>query len=118
MEKYFRCECYCEGIQIERDIEIFDHDKEAFNVHIYFAKLHYGTNNNMPTLKEKIRYCWRILKTGRIYADEVIFSVDKTRELGNYLLEIISEENINQEVQSQIKEYKEMKNRQNRGRAV
>lgn len=108
MEKYFRCECYSEGIQVERDVETIDYDKEFFCVNVYFAKMHYGTSNNLPTLREKLRHCWRILRTGRNYADEVILSADKARELGNYLLEITSSESIDHEVQTRIEERKSM----------
>ena len=111
MDNFFKCACHAEGIHIERDIDLVNRDTDVFDVQVYFSKWHMGTANNRATLKEKLRHCWQILKTGHNFADDVILDVAKSRELANYILELTNEDSINKEVQSLIQQRKDRRER-------
>jgi hypothetical protein len=43
--------------------------------------------NNELSLKEKLRYCWNVIKTGRPFEDEILLRQETAKELANHLLE-------------------------------
>lgn len=107
---FYECACYCEALNVERDIEILDYKDKAWDVNIYLAMFHRGTENHRPTLREKLRHCWRILKTGKNYADNIILSVEDARKLGLDLTEMTDETKIKEEAEKMLSMRKETKN--------
>lgn len=94
---FFKCDCGAEVIHVERDLELFDM-KPYYASWINFCIYHCGTENHKPTLREKLRHCWVILKTGKNYADQIILTEDAARKLGKHLLELTDEDNIAEEI--------------------
>lgn len=90
---YFECDCGAEVIHVERDLELFD-GNQHYTHWINFCIYHCGTENHKPTLREKLRHCWQILKTGKNYADQIILTEDVAMKLGIHLLELTNEDNI------------------------
>jgi len=79
-KKYYSCDCEMELIKIERDDELGGID---FSIYVY------GTGDNKTSLKDKLRYCWRILKTGRPYGDQIILSFETAKQMAMDLLNLI-----------------------------
>lgn len=90
---FFKCDCGAEVINVERDIEFID-DNQHCTYFINFCIYHCGTENHKPTLKEKLRHCWQILKTGKNYADQIILTEDIAIKLSEHLIELTDEDNI------------------------
>lgn len=78
--RFIECECHTEGIMVSYD------DTDPFP-NIYLAMFSYGKFGNSLGFREKLRYCWKVLKTGRPFEDEVMLRQDTARELANALLE-------------------------------
>lgn len=91
---YFECDCGAEVINVERDLELVAYGKQHYIHWVNFCIYHCGTENHKPTLKEKLRHCWVILKTGKNYADQIALTEDAARKLGKYLVELTNEDNV------------------------
>ena len=81
--QFFQCECMTEGLLIgyfENDTDI---DKE-----IYVSLFTHGMYNPKPSLWFRIKQAWRVITKGSVYDDQLILSIDKAKELGEYLTNI------------------------------
>lgn len=96
---YYECQCHAEVLSVERSIDIIDYKDKAWDASVYFAMLYYGTQNHRPTLREKLRHCWRILKTGKNYCDEIILSLEDSKQLAQDLLKFTNEDEIKTEAE-------------------
>ena len=99
---FFKCDCGQEAIHIERDLELLDAPlyPKGYECLIYFSIYHYGIDSHKPTLKEKLRHCWQIMKTGKNYPDQIILTQDIAEQLGKYILGLVSKESISKEIQN------------------
>ena len=89
---FIMCDCSSHMFQIERYYE--DKRDNGFNLAIW----HYGHNGNIRRWKERLRWCWRILKTGNPWADSIIITNEKAKEISNFILnEVNSHEKTNKE---------------------
>lgn len=104
---FYECQCHGEVLNVERSIDIIDYKIKVWDASIYFAMLYYGTENHRPTLKEKLRHCWKILKTGKNYPDNIILSLEDTKELMKDLLKMCDETEIKAEVEKMLNQKKE-----------
>lgn len=77
-EKFFSCECYSEGLLLSK----YD-DEDS----IIFAVLSLSYNKNHLNLWERIKYCYHVLKNGKIYKDQLILDNDKAKEIAEWLIE-------------------------------
>lgn len=46
---------------------------------------HKSRTSSVLSFKERIRWCWKILTTGLPWADEVVISADKAKELAEFI---------------------------------
>ena len=104
---YYECQCHAEVLSIERSIDIINYEDKAWDASIYFAMLYHGTGDHRSTLKERLRHCWRILKTGKNYCDEIILSIEDAREMGKDLLKMSDETEIKVEAEKMLSLRKE-----------
>lgn len=104
---FYECQCHAEVLSVERSIYIINYKDKTWDANIYFAMLYYGTQNHRPTLREKLRHCWRILKTGKHYCDEIILSLEDARELAKDLTAMTDEIKIKEEAEKMLNMRKE-----------
>lgn len=78
--KFFPCDCGDEGIMISYEME------EDGMPSIDLAFFGYGHQDKTLDLKSRIRFCWKVLTTGRPWADEVIMNSKTAGELGKELI--------------------------------
>ena len=109
MFKFFKCNCGAEVVHIEREIDILDKNKDVWDASVDFAMFHYGTENMRPTLKEKLRHCWQIIKTGKNYPDNIIMNIDEARSMGEFLIKITDETQLKQDAEKKLQEWKNIK---------
>lgn len=77
ISKIYKCSCYAEAIEIEREDDF---------VSICFWEI--GVNkNNKPSLKHRIWIAWKAL-TGTLYTDECMLDLETASILGKDLQEI------------------------------
>ena len=83
---WYKCDCSNEVLHIEEDVDICGGRKFVYlNVSIW----HRGCDNK-PTIRERLRHCWQILKTGKNYADEIILDWDNIVRLRDDLEGIVN----------------------------
>jgi len=79
--RWIECDCHSEGIMISHD------DNDPFP-NIYLAIFSHGKyKNNKLSLKEKLRYCWQVIRTGNPFEDEIMLRQETAKELAEALLE-------------------------------
>ena len=76
---YTPCDCSSHMLQTER--YYINKEDNGFNISAW----HYGHNGNIRRWKERIRWCWRILKTGNPWADSIVLTDDRASELSNFI---------------------------------
>jgi len=74
--KYYRCACRMEVLSIE---EVDDE--------IYISIYHMGRAG----LWNILRHCWKILRTGRPYGDQVVLAHPDAQDMGETLLKLTQE---------------------------
>ena len=94
--KFYECDCYTEGIML--GYEFYDDVKEEYPL-IDMAFFGHGFCGRHPLgFKEKIRWCWHLLKTGYPFIDGVMFSQQTAKELGEDLLKFANTDHTKKEV--------------------
>jgi hypothetical protein len=74
--KFFKCECYTHALEVEYDAE----DNQY-----YVAVWELGRRDATLNWKERCRWMWHILKTGKPWADTVILSPEQMRQLADFV---------------------------------
>lgn len=72
---FLKCQCQSEAVEIEYD----DIDK-CYNISIW--KL--GLYRCSMTFKERIRWCWHILTTGKPWSDFIMLSPEQMKQLTDF----------------------------------
>ena len=67
-----KCDCHGHSIELEH-VEEFDE--------IELSLWHYGNDGRELSWKQRIRWCWRILRTGMPWTDMMILSHDKMENI-------------------------------------
>lgn len=75
-EIFIKCKCSGEGMSVEHDPE-----DDTY----YFAYWKSGFNPTDMDWRERLRYCWHVLRTGKAYTDELILSAEDVEELTKFL---------------------------------
>lgn len=79
--KFYECSCMGEGIMLSYEYE------EDFSPMIDMAFFGLGMSGRQPlTLKERLRWCWRILRYGYPFTDQVMLRPETAKKLGNDLV--------------------------------
>lgn len=76
---YARCSCDTEVLKVE-----YNEEWEEFNISIYEL-------SHKTTWKQKLRYIWRIIKTGDPYGDQVVPVKEEMRSIQQLLNEVLEE---------------------------
>lgn len=84
-ERFFECSCGGEFIAVVKD----DYGIGAKLIDMGFFS--FGSCDFSLSFREKLRWCWRILRKGKPYSDMVTMLPDEARKMGEYLIEITEE---------------------------
>lgn len=77
-EIFIKCKCNGEGMSVEHD---------TFDNSYYFAYWKSGFRPVYMSWRERLRYCWHVIRTGKAYTDELILSQQDVDELHDFLSE-------------------------------
>lgn len=83
-EKWIKCSCWGEAMQLSVD------DDNQIEICIWSTGLY---NDHGLSWKEKIRWIWHLLKTGKPYTDMIMLSPESAKELNNWLSQYIKATN-------------------------
>ncbi len=98
-EKFFKCICGSHGLEIIHYTEFFEDSKANFE-EFYFNCWELGRNNdNIMGFKERLRWCWQILKTGNPFADSISLSKIQIKDIINFLYNEVKDPNSPEKVQ-------------------
>lgn len=78
---FTKCECHGHLLEVERYNE--GNSDEGFNFTIWEQ----GLNIPALTWREKFRWCWRILTSGKPWADHIVATNKHACEIANFILE-------------------------------
>lgn len=84
---FLKCECTCQMLEVER-YDYKDGD-QGFNFSVWS---HGRDGKSMRSWKEKFRWCWRILKTGNPWADDIIATNKNARAVAEFILQNLPNE--------------------------
>ena len=76
---FMECDCMHEIVQIQVDK---DEDENFW----YFAIYNYG-NPNSYSLWQRVCFCFRFLKTGRLHGDQIVFKDKQMLEIKQFIEE-------------------------------
>jgi len=80
--KFYKCECSAHLLEVTRD----EYEGQV-NVDVSIWAL--GHAGNVPfTWRERLRWCWNILRTGNPWGDSVTLSLTNAEKLAKYLTEV------------------------------
>jgi len=79
---YYSCDCGHEVLQVT-----FLPDEEEFDL----AMLYYGGWRRY-TIREKLRHIWRILRTGKVYADQICLSKHAAATLRDHITSCLTDD--------------------------
>lgn len=77
---FLLCECEAEAILLKKYFNIYSTD-------IYISIFKHNQYKIKPTFRERLRYCFQILKTGKYNEDQIIIDINTANKLGNWLIE-------------------------------
>jgi len=80
VNRIYPCSCGCEGLAVE-------YEKEQDE--IYISMWYYGLRSPL-SFRERLRYCWQILRYGKPYADMVVFDKETTQAFVAGLEELLN----------------------------
>lgn len=92
--KFFRCVCGSHGLEIVHYKEKWGNPQQ-FHEDFYFNCWELGRNNdNIMGYKERLRWCWNIIKTGNPFADSISLSKEQVKDIINFLYYKVEDPNI------------------------
>lgn len=77
-EEFIICDCHSEGLYLE----VFEGEEN-----IYMSFFSHGVNPKKLTLFGKLRYIWNVLKTGKPFSDQLVFSFNKAKKIAKKITE-------------------------------
>jgi len=90
-EKYLIVKCDCGSEALEVQYWLNDDAKNKYPDEFYFAFWHYGFERPL-CWRERLRWCWRILRTGNPWADSILVFPTKAKQIADFINENISNE--------------------------
>jgi len=76
---FVKCDCGTHMLEVQRYYE--DIHDQGF----YLTFWHYGRVNRPMSLRERMRWCWRILRTGDPWADGIIANNETAKKISDYI---------------------------------
>jgi len=76
--EFIRCSCGMEGMGID-----YDSDDNLYYISYWSA----GLSNKKLSVREKLRYCWNLLRTGKAFNDELVFRERDINKLVSFFRE-------------------------------
>jgi hypothetical protein len=72
--KFYKCSCHSHALEIDTSFR----EEEG---EVYFSIWQYSRINPSLSIRERIRWCWRILTTGNPWGDSVCLKQEQCDEI-------------------------------------
>ncbi len=86
-EKFFECDCHTEGIMVSGEY----HDDLPSHPIIDLAYWNEGYDGRKLDLQRRIRFAWKVLRTGKPWHDMITINKGTAKEIGEFLLSFSKE---------------------------
>jgi len=73
--EFIRCACGMEGMGID-----YDSDDNLYYISYWSS----GLSNKKLSIRERFRYCWNLLRTGKAFNDELVFREEDIDKLMSF----------------------------------
>lgn len=93
---FIKCTCTCQ--QLECEVYDYKDGDSGVNFSIWCHSRH---GKKIHSWKERLRWCWQILRTGMPWADDIIATNKEARGLANFILQNLPKEESNEETKEQ-----------------
>jgi hypothetical protein len=93
---FIKCSCTCQQLECE----VYDYKDGDAGVNFTMWKRG-RSGKTLETWKERIRWCWHILTTGSLWADDIIATNQDARGLAEFILQNVPLEQSNEETKKQ-----------------
>lgn len=87
--EFIRCDCFGHVLEVRREMELVDDKVTHQNFEICVWE-RYGERNMPLTIRERIRWCWWVLRKGTPWSDAVTISNEKAKSLANFILKHVN----------------------------
>jgi len=91
---FVMCDGGCELIQLDRTVDVYTNDEDESKS---FCEKHFEfsmwnrVGDSPLSFRQRLRWCWNILRTGMPWADMVILSDEKVKNLAEFIYQNIAE---------------------------
>ena len=93
---FIKCQCEGEGMGID-----YDGKDDLY----YFSYWSQGLSNNRLSWAQRLRYCWKTLKTGKAFNDELLFTSKDANRLCNWIISCESNKLLDKETSPYQQEF-------------
>ena len=76
---FIKCHCSCHLLEVQR----YDYNEEDEGFYVSMWK--FQTWREKLTWKERLRWCWNLITKGNLWADNIILTNEKAKEVANYI---------------------------------
>ena len=90
---FVRCTGGCETVELRSVIDRFGKESDETFHQFEFSIWSYGRHSSKLSWRERLRWCWNILRNGNLWADEVILSEKSVKKLSDFTLTEINKHN-------------------------
>jgi len=84
-----KCECSSHMLELQRYDYGAMKDTDKVDDGFYVSVWAYQGNINELPWKERIRWCWRLLTKGNLWADNIILTNQKAKEVSQYITQYL-----------------------------
>tara|TARA_B100000676_G_C18029507_1_gene817735 strand:+ start:537 stop:872 length:336 start_codon:yes stop_codon:yes gene_type:complete len=78
---FMKCDCHSEGIEVQ----YYREDDKDRGFYVNYWKYGIESRYSDMGIWDKLKYAWKILRTGTLHGDQVMITVDKAKEFSSYL---------------------------------
>lgn len=85
------CDCGTHMIKVQSNVDIYylSDGNQRVRQDIYFAM--YGYGNQRHGFWERLKIAWKIIRTGKVFADQVILNPEEAKKLSTFINETLIE---------------------------
>lgn len=85
---FIKCDCYGHLLEIQK----FQYEDNPLQSGLYITIWNFDQSNRPMTWKERLRWCWYILRAGDPWADHIIVSKEKIQQISEYINTTVTNE--------------------------
>jgi hypothetical protein len=81
---FIECDCMTHVLKVQSEIETFA-DNQVYRQDINLAMFSYGEHVPKDSFWKRINFCWKYLRKGTIYSDQLCLNEDEALKLADFI---------------------------------